>query len=114
MCIKMEYKKGILFIRIEGVFNRLTYKKFNEEVFPTILKNELKYIVVNFDKLKRIDKCGIESLSELFDIIDRYNGKITFCNLINLNIKEFINENLSNDLFFESANELTAIGMFDL
>lgn len=114
MNIKIEYKKGILFIRLEGLFNRITYKYFDEEVYPVILKNGLKYIVINFDKLKSIDRCGIDSLNGLLEIINEYSGKVTFCNLRNLNIKEFINNNLLNNNYFESNNELTAIGMFEL
>lgn len=114
MNIKLEYKKGILFIRLEGLFNRISYKKFDEDIFPIILKNEMKYIVLNLEKLKSIDKCGMDSLNDLLSIVNKYKGKVIFCNLMNLDIREFINKNLINNNYLESKNELTSIGMFDL
>ncbi|MBQ3141980.1 MAG: STAS domain-containing protein [Bacilli bacterium] len=114
MNIKIEYKKGILFIRPIGIFNRLTYKTFNEEVFPIVLKNELKYIVINFEKVKSVDGSAINSLDSLFSIIDRFKGKISLCNLNDSKIKNFLIKYLKNDNFYETKNELSALEMFEL
>ena len=109
----MEYRKGILFVRLIGNFHRLTYKYFNEEVFPIILKNELKYIVINFDSLKLIDKYGIKSLEELIKINNSYKGRVTFCNLSE-NVKTLLENSSFKYNFFVSNDELEAVGMFEL
>lgn len=113
MNIKMEYKKGILFIRIIGKFNRITYKYFNEEVFPVLLKNELKYIVINLDKLINIDKYGIKSLIDLININKSYKGRIIFCNLKS-SVKSLLEESIIKNDYFISENELESVRMFEL
>ena len=45
--IEMEFKSGILWVRLSGKLYENTVNTFNEEVLPVILKHGIMYIVVN-------------------------------------------------------------------
>ena len=49
--INMEFSKGILWIRLDGILNKTTSNTFDDEVIPVILKHGIKYVVVNLDKV---------------------------------------------------------------
>ena len=112
--IDMEFKKGILFIRLDGSLNKRNIEKFSNEVIPVILKHGLKYVVVNLDKVNTIDVNGIESLMELNEIVSNLNGKTTLCSLTSKDVKTKLKESDYNDKFFETSNELTALGVMKL
>lgn len=112
--VDMEFKKGILFVRLEGSLNKRNIEKFNNEVIPVVLKHGLKFVVVNLDKVNTIDTNGIESLMELNEIVSEFDGKTTLCSLTNSNVKTSLRESDYNNLFYETSNELTALGVMKL
>lgn len=112
--IDMEFKKGILFIRLEGILNKSTKDKFNNEVVALVLKDGIRMIVVNLDKVNSIDYEGIICLMDLNKIVDDNNGRATMCNLTNNNVKSIIRESNCSDLYYETSNELTALGVMKL
>ena len=112
--IEMEFKKGILFIRLEGSLNKNNVEKFNSDVIPVVLKHGLKYIVVNLDKVNTIDTSGIESLMELNEIVSKWEGKTTLCSLTSKEVKTNLRKVNYDNLFYETSNELTALGVMKL
>ena len=98
--IDMEFKKGIFFIRLEGTLTKSNVNEFIEECIPVILKHGIKYVVVNLDKVNAIDLKGIEALMEINDVVRANNG--------------IIKEYDYNNNFFETSNELTALGVMKL
>ena len=46
--MNLEYDKGILFVRLDGVLNRSTSYKVNNYLVPVLLKHKIKYLVYNF------------------------------------------------------------------
>lgn len=111
MKIDMEYKKGVLFIRLKGIFNRVNALKFDEEVLPVVLRHGIRYVVLNLDEIETIDTSGIESLINLSDIVSKWDGKTSFCNLNN-NIKSMIENSKVYSCYYESKDELSALGLF--
>lgn len=109
--IDMEFKRGILFVRLEGNLNKQNIEKFNNDVIPVVLKHGLKYIVVNLDKVNSIDIDGIESLMELNEIVSRWDGKTTLCSLTNKQVKSTLKQSDYSNMFYETSNELTALGV---
>ena len=114
MKIDMEFRKGILFIRLNGSLEKKNVVKFNEEVLPVILKHGLKYVVVNLDKLNSIDVKGIEALISLNEIVTRNNGKTSLCNLTKESVKEFLSDSSISSMFYEVSNELSALELFKI
>lgn len=112
--IDMEFKKGIFFIRLEGTLTKEHTKEFIEECIPVILKHGIKYVVINLDKVNKLDLKGIEALMEINDIVSSNNGKTTLCSLSNKEVKNIIKEYDYNNEFYETSNELTALGVMNL
>ena len=110
--IDMEVKRGILFIRLNGILNKVTTNKFNNEVLPVVLDNGLKYVVINLDKVNYIDTFGIEALKEVGYIVTNLKGKTTLCSLTNNQVKLKLEE--TDGLFYEASNELTALGVMKI
>lgn len=75
----LEYKKEILFIRLEGNLTRKSYYKINNYILPAIKKHKIKYLVCNFKKLKSIDEGGVDCLLKTKCQIKNNQGKIYFC-----------------------------------
>jgi len=60
----MEYRKGILFIRLFGSLNKNTAFNFNTYFIPMIIKNGIKNIVYNLSYLDELDDIGLEALND--------------------------------------------------
>ena len=112
--IEMEFKKGIFFIRLEGLLTKSNVNKFINECVPVILKHGIRYVVINLDKVNAIDLKGLEALMEINDIVRENKGRTTLCSLTNKEVKEIIYEYDNNNSFFETSNELTALGVMKL
>ena len=112
--IDMEFKKGIFFIRLEGTLTKSNVNEFIEECIPVILKHGIKYVVVNLDKVNVIDLKGIESLISLNEVVRSMNGKTTLCSLSNREVKNILNKSEYNNTFYETSNELTALGVMKI
>lgn len=85
----LEFRKGILFIRISGVINKDTYKQYNEKVNDIIKENGIKQVVLNLEKVTQIDLKGINSLYYTYEITINNQGELFFTN-INNNIEHRI------------------------
>lgn len=99
--INMEYRKGILFIRLNGELTRLTYQSLNDYLIPLIKNQGIKYIVFNLSKITLIDKYGKESLRTIINETKKYYGKGLIC-------KSKIK---FNNRFKIIDNELTALNL---
>ena len=110
--INMEFSKGILWIRLDGILNKTTSNTFDDEVIPVILKHGIKYVVVNLDKVNVIDLKGIESLISLNEVVR--SMKTTLCSLSNREVKNILNKSEYNNTFYETSNELTALGVMKI
>ena len=100
MTTNIDYKKGVLFVRINGVLVGNKIDKFESEVIPIVLG-------------LLIDRRGIESIIKISSIISRYDGKLALCE-----ISDRIKENFKNsdiyDYCFRTKNELTSLGVFKI
>jgi anti-anti-sigma factor len=110
----MEFNKGILFIRLNGSLTKYYNKEFRSEVFPVVLKHEFKYIVLNMENLNLIDEKGIRCLIDLNRIVSSWNGRTSICSLINHDVKNCIERNKVYDYYYNTYDELSAIGVFKI
>ena len=58
----IDYKKDILYIKVNGVLVGNKVEKFETEVIPIILGLNAKYVTINLKDVDLIDKRGINSL----------------------------------------------------
>ena len=65
MTTNIEFKKGILFIRIKGILVGNRVRKFEDEVIPILLGLEAKNVTINMYEVS-LDKCGLFASCELY------------------------------------------------
>ena len=92
----MEYTKGILFVRLDGVLDRKNCYKLNNYIVPVILKHKIKYLVYNMYLLEDIDSSGIEA----------NKGKICICE-----VASDVKKEIKKLRIKETASELTAMDL---
>lgn len=71
----MEFKKGILFIRLKGDLNKETIKE--------VINDDFKYIVLNIDNMYSIDSYSINYLSKWYHRFEKESGKMIICDKFN-------------------------------
>lgn len=95
--INMEYRRGILFLRLRGNLNMNTVSKFEEYTLPILKNYGIKYVVYNLNELKCIDKSGIESINKSKKLVANNKGKVLLVNNRN-NDNQFDLHMISNEL----------------
>ncbi len=75
MNIVMEFRKGILFVRLSGLFNDNNIKEFDTNVKEVIIEGGIKYVVLNISELKEISKNAIKEIKRLRKMIIKTKGK---------------------------------------
>lgn len=94
--VLMEFRKGILFVRLFGTLSKKTLDIFNEEVKEVIARSGIRYVVLNIDNLESISEDGIKEIKRLKKIVKKMDGEFF---LFGGNIKELKSlVNLENEL----------------
>ncbi len=101
--INMEYKNGILFVRLIGSLDKITTTKLIDSLIPIIIKHGIRYLVYNFNELNNLDDVGYKSLLMAYNAINKNNGKVLVVNN-RFDIKEFV----------EVSNELKALELLKI
>jgi len=107
--VDMEYDKGILYVRLNGVLDRKVCYKINNYIVPVVLKHKIKYLVFNLLELKDIDESGLDALLNTKCAIKSNKGKICLCevsDIVRNKIKRLKMKVASNEL---AANHLINI-----
>lgn len=108
----IEFKKGILFVRLEGELDKKNSKELKKSLIPILLKNGFKYVVLNLDNVNYIDSFGIEFIDQINDIVMKFNGKTTL--IKNKKIERILKGTLVENILYRVKNETTALGVFEL
>lgn len=90
----MEFRRGILFIRLKGDLNKETIKNVIDEDF--------KYVVLNLDDMYSIDSYSIKYLTKIYNNILLSSGRLIICdkyNTTNRLIKDIPKINNEYDAF---------------
>mgnify|MGYP006328861067 FL=1 len=75
----MEFRKGILFIRLKGDLNKDTIKG--------IIDKDFKYVVLNIDDMYSIDSYSIKYLNKIYRLYENNNKKFIICDKFNVSRK---------------------------
>lgn len=78
--INMEYRKGILFVRLKGELNKYTYEGLDRFLAPIIENQGIKYLVVNVNYLNVLDKYGVKALEKKVQDTANNGGLTLICN----------------------------------
>lgn len=113
--IDMEFIRGMLFVRLEGILSERTSIELNHVLDKMINEHGIKFFVINLESLTSIDEAGIESIMEhYFDVI-MHNGKLVVCGYDNVLKRHVRNEvNLAFQNIESSNNELGAFRLINI
>lgn len=73
--VLMEFRKGILFVRLFGILNSSTIDEFKSQVKEVIIESGIKYVVLNTSNLEAISKEGVQEIKSLKKILKKTDGQ---------------------------------------
>ena len=109
----MEYRKGIIFLRPKGYLTKKTYKKLVKRINSIIEGGEFTNIVINLERLTKIDLKGISSLLYVYSSIKKYNGTFYIC-INNEKIRNVLKKHRILNYIEEINNELDAFNLIKI
>ncbi len=65
--IDMEFKQGILMVRLKGILNGDTAQILKKDLEVVIKDNGIRYVLLNLKRLSYIDKYGLEVIKNSYD-----------------------------------------------
>ena len=71
--VLMEFRKGVLFVRLYGALNSSTIDIFKKEV---IIASGIMYVVLNTYNLEEITKEGVKEIKALRKIMKKTDGDL--------------------------------------
>ena len=107
--VDMEYDKGILYVRLNGILERKVSYKINNYIVPTVLKHKVKYLVFNLLELKDIDESGMDALLNTKCAIRTNRGKICLCE-----VSDEVREKIKRLRMKIASNELAANKLIEI
>lgn len=111
--IILEYRKGILFVRLGGELSKNTVNYFNEKVKEKIKRIGIRNVVFNIENVLYIDLKGANSLLCCYEICKKNHGESMVCGLSSSLIPIIRKTNLLRYMK-EVSNELLAIKILDI
>lgn len=112
--INMEFRKGILFIRLIGQLNEKTVEKLEREVTELVKENGIRNLVFNLEEVTNIDINGINALLKNYKLCKKNDGKTLVCNLDNSLVKHRIYNSRLLKYMYEASDEISAINVLNL
>lgn len=73
--VLMEFRKGILFVRLYGSLNKDTLETFKLEVKEVIVNSGIRFVVLNVDNLESISEEGVKEIKSLKKILNKLEGQ---------------------------------------
>ena len=111
--INLEFHKGILFVRLDGILDKTTIDKLDVEVTNLIKENGIRNIVFNISNLNSIDCDGINKLLDNYELCKLNKGKSLVCGLNGI-VKQRINNSKLLKYMYEASDELSAVNVINL
>ena len=106
--IDIEFRKGIVFIRLSGILNKTTVSKLNDEVTDMIRDNGIRNVIFNISEVTYIDIKGINTLLYNYELCSQNKGKILLCGINNNEVREKILNSRLLKYIKEMPDELSA------
>lgn len=94
--VQLEFRKGVLFVRLHGSLTIDTIDIFNKEVKEVIGKAGIVYVVLNVSGLKSIDSSGIKAIKMLKTMMKKTSGELFLSGSDMKELKRLVN--LENEL----------------
>lgn len=92
----MEFKKGILFVRLKGVLNGDTCTNLEDDLTSLIRNNGIRYVLINLEEITYIDKYGVNIIIKNYINISSNEGKLI---IVGINKLFDYNTNIIDNLY---------------
>lgn len=111
--INLEFVRGMLFVRLEGVLDTNTYTKLSDCLDTMIHEKGIKYFVVNLENLDYIDENGLQTIIDRYFDVVLHDGKLVICGY-NDQFKKNLEISGIFDQIEKTSNELGALKLINL
>ncbi|MFA5407727.1 MAG: STAS domain-containing protein [Bacilli bacterium] len=112
--IDMEFRKGILFVRLTGSFLVDSYTLLDDKLKELVDNNNVKFITFNVSGLENIDAMGINTLLKYNKVLSKNKGKALICGVDNDLVKLKVYDSRVPYFMYEARDELGAINYINL
>lgn len=112
--INIEFRKGILFVRLRGILSDNTCLKLDCNLKEIINQMIIRYVVFNIEELSYIDLKGINTLLNYNLTLNQHGGRALLCGLKNGLVKHRIANSQMLSYMFEVSDELGAINAINI
>lgn len=112
--INMEFRKGILFVRLGGDFSGKNCSLLDKSLQKLVSNNNVRFITFNVSELTNIDSNGINTILKYNNDLLRLSGQALICCLDNEKIKNKVQNSIIPYYMFEIRDELAAINYINL
>lgn len=112
--INMEFRKGVLFVRLCGELTKDTVSYLNKEVTERIRLNGIRNVVFNVEELDYIDLKGVHSLFYNYEICHKQKGKTLLCGLHDNLVSKRIKNSRLLSYMTPLESELNAFGLMKI
>ncbi|MDD3392730.1 MAG: STAS domain-containing protein [Bacilli bacterium] len=112
--IDIEFRKGILFVRLKGELTKRTVDILNNEVTGLIKDNGIRNLVFNINGIDVIDIKGINALLYNYEIVKSNQGKSCICGINNTLVNHRIKNSRLLKYMYEASDELSALNIISL
>lgn len=106
--MNMEFRKGILFIRLNGILNAVTSKKLADQVNDFVQKKGIKYFTFNLEGLEEITQEGIDTIRENYHQIVSFQGNLVLCGVKSEGMRTVFED------VYQSSSELGVFQMLQI
>lgn len=109
----IEFRKGILFVRLIGELTKNTVSILENEVIDLIETNGIRNVVFNIENLEYIDLRGINYLLYTYEVCKNNHGRSLLCG-INSEVKDKIKTSRLLNYMIETKDELSALKIMNI
>ena len=112
MKLNIEFRKGLLFIRLDGILSKDTSSVLSNCIHYFIKEGGIRYFVINLKDLDYIDEEGLNLLKEKYNDIILHSGNLIICAPSNIYVEKIVKENLSE--VYQTEDELKAFELMKI
>jgi anti-anti-sigma factor len=112
--INMEFRKGILFVRLSGIFSANNCNQLDKELGQLIAGDNVRFVTFNIADLNYIDADGINTILKYEIELSKIKGKAIICGVDHDLVKIQVHNSHISSYMYETNDELGAINYINL
>ena len=86
----LEFRKGILFVRLKGELTKKTSVIFEKTVLVKMKQGGIYHIVYNLEDLNKIDRYGYNRILYSYELCKKHSGEVFICSNLNEEVASYL------------------------